>query len=61
MSAAEMLAGAALSRVPDWHSLAGKKVACTVRRLRVRIVKAVRLAAERMAAQAPAISGGGKR
>jgi hypothetical protein len=41
MSAAEMLAGAAPSRMPDWHSLEGKKVACTVRRLQVGIVKAV--------------------
>ena len=40
MSAAEMLAGAAPGRAPDWHSLAGKKVGCTVRRLPVRIVKA---------------------
>ena len=41
MSAAEMLAGAAPGRSPDWHSLAGKKVGRTVRRLRVGIVKAV--------------------
>jgi hypothetical protein len=41
MSAAEMLAGAAPGRSPDWHSLAGKKVACAVCRLPVRIVKAV--------------------
>ena len=41
MSAAEMLAGAAPGRAPDWHSLEGKKVACTVRRLPARIVKAV--------------------
>jgi len=41
MSATEMLAGAAPGRSPDWHSLAGKKVACAVCRLPVRIVKAV--------------------
>ena len=41
MSAAEMLAGAAPGRAPDWHSLEGRKVCCTVRRLQVRIVKAV--------------------
>ena len=41
MSATEMLAGAAPGRSPDWHSLAGKKVAWTVCRLPVRIVKAV--------------------
>jgi hypothetical protein len=41
MTAAEMLAGAAPGRALDWHSLAGKKVAWTVRRLPVRIVKAV--------------------
>ena len=40
MSAAEMLAGAAPGRTPDWHSLEGKKVWCTVRRLQARIVKA---------------------
>src|SRR5262249_4158200 len=45
MSAAEMLAGAAPERAPDWHSLEGKKVCRTVRRLRVRIVKAVAKAA----------------
>jgi len=45
MSAAEMLAGAAPGRTPDWHSLDGKKVWCTVRRLQVRIVKAVAKAA----------------
>ena len=45
MSAAEMLAGAAPSRTPDWHSLEGKKVWCTVRRLQARIVKAVAKAA----------------
>ena len=41
MTAAEMLAGAAPGRAPDWHSHAGKKVRRTVRRLRARIVKAV--------------------
>src|SRR4051812_10205194 len=41
MSAAEMPAGAAPGRAPDWHSLEGKKVWRTVRRLQVRIVKAV--------------------
>jgi len=41
MSAAEMLAGAAPSRVPDWHSIDWKKVYRTVRRLQARIVKAV--------------------
>jgi len=41
MSAAEMLAGAALGPAPGWHSLEGKKVGRTVRRLRVGIVKAV--------------------
>jgi hypothetical protein len=41
MSAAEMLAGAAPGRSPDWHSLTGKEVACTLCRLPVRIVKAV--------------------
>src|SRR5580700_2036543 len=41
MSAAEMLAGAAPERKPDWHSIEWKKVWCTVRRLQVRIVKAV--------------------
>src|SRR5258707_11007613 len=41
MSAAEMLAGAAPERAPDWHSLDGKKVWRTVRRLQVRIVKVV--------------------
>jgi len=45
MSAAEMLAGAAPERAPDWHSLEGKKVWRTVRRLRVRIVKAVQTTA----------------
>ena len=48
MSAAEMLAGAAPGRSPDWHSLAGKKVVCAVCRLPVRIVKAgVKAAASR--------------
>ena len=42
MSAAEMLAGAAPGRVPDWHSIEWKKVWRTVRRLQARIVKAVR-------------------
>jgi RNA-directed DNA polymerase len=41
MSAAEMLAGAAPERTPDWHSLDWKKVWRTVRRLQARIVKAV--------------------
>jgi RNA-directed DNA polymerase len=41
MSAAEMLAGAAPERTPDWHSIEWKKVWRTVRRLQVRIVKAV--------------------
>jgi RNA-directed DNA polymerase len=41
MSAAEMLAGAASRRTPDWHSIDWKKVWCTVRRLQARIVKAV--------------------
>ena len=33
MSAAEMLAGAAPERTPDWHSIDWKKVWRTVRRL----------------------------
>ena len=41
MSAAEMPAGAAPGRTPDWHSIDWKKVWCTVRRLQARIVKAV--------------------
>ena len=41
MSAAEMLAGAAPERASDWHSLEGKKVWRTVRRLQARIVKVV--------------------
>src|SRR6478672_5351724 len=41
MSAAEMLAGAAPGRAPDWHSIDWKKVWRTVRRLQARIVKAV--------------------
>ena len=41
MSAAEMHAGAAPERTPDWHSIDWKKVWCTVRRLQARIVKAV--------------------
>ena len=45
MSAAEMLAGAAPGRTPDWYSLEGKKVWRTVRRLQARIVKAVAKAA----------------
>ena len=45
MSAAEMPAGAAPERTPDWHSIDWKKVWRTVRRLQVRIVKAVAKAA----------------
>src|ERR1044072_5729510 len=41
MSAAEMLAGAAPERTPDWHSIDWKKGWRTVRRLQARIVKAV--------------------
>src|SRR3954463_11734216 len=41
MAAAEMLAGAAPERTPDWHSIDWKKVWRTVRRLQARIVKAV--------------------
>jgi RNA-directed DNA polymerase len=41
MSAAEMLAGAAPRRTPDWHSIDWRKVWRTVRRLQARIVKAV--------------------
>jgi RNA-directed DNA polymerase len=41
MSAAEMLAGAAPDRTPDWHSIEWKNVWRTVRRLQARIVKAV--------------------
>jgi RNA-directed DNA polymerase len=41
MSAAEMLAGAAPRRAPDWHSIEWRKLWRTVRRLQVRIVKAV--------------------
>src|SRR5262245_18342017 len=41
MSAAEMLAGAAPVRAPDWHSIDGKTVWRTVRRLQARSVKAV--------------------
>src|SRR6266480_715557 len=37
MSAAEMLAGAAPERAPDWHSIDWKKVWRTVRRLQARI------------------------
>src|SRR5215831_5815459 len=41
MTAAEMPAGAAPERTPDWHSIDWKKVWRTVRRLPARIVKAV--------------------
>jgi RNA-directed DNA polymerase len=41
MSAAEMPAGAAPERTPDWHSIDWKKVWRTVHRLQARIVKAV--------------------
>src|SRR5713101_33512 len=41
MAAAEMLAGAAPGRTPDWHSIDWSKVWRTVRRLQARIVKAV--------------------
>ncbi len=41
MSAAEMPAGAAPERAPDWHSIEWKNVWRTVRRLQARIVKAV--------------------
>jgi len=41
MSAAEMPAGAAPERTPDWHSIDWKEVWRTVRRLQARIVKAV--------------------
>jgi N-terminal domain of reverse transcriptase len=41
MSAAEMPAGAAPERAPDWHSIDWKKVWRTVRRVQARIVKAV--------------------
>src|SRR6476620_718955 len=41
MSAAEMPAGAAPERTPDWHSINWKKVWRTVRRLQARIVKAM--------------------
>src|SRR5262249_9424688 len=40
MAAAEMLAGAAPGRAPDWHSIDWRKVWRTVRRLQARIVKA---------------------
>jgi hypothetical protein len=40
MSAAEMPAGAAPERTPDWHSIEWKNVWRTVRRLQARIVKA---------------------
>src|SRR3954466_11705910 len=42
MSQATTPVGAAPDRVPDWHSIDWKKVYRTVRRLQVRIVKAVR-------------------
>lgn len=42
MSAAAKLAGAVPERTIDWHSINWKKVRRTVRRLQVRIVKAVR-------------------
>ena len=41
MSAAEMLAGAAPRRAPDWHSIEWKKLWRTVRRLQAGIMKAV--------------------
>ena len=41
MTAAEMPAGAAPERAPDWHSIEWKTVWRTVRRLQARIVKAV--------------------
>ena len=41
MSAAEMPAGAAPERAPDWHSIDWRKVWRTVRRLQARIVNAV--------------------
>src|SRR6202171_6635170 len=41
MAAAEMLAGAAPERTPDWHSIEWKMVWRTARRLQARIVKAV--------------------
>ena len=41
MTAAEMPAGAAPERAPDWHSIEWKNVWRTVRRLQARIVKAV--------------------
>ena len=44
-SAAEMPAGAAPGRTPDWHSMEWKKVWRTVRRLQVRTVKAAAEAA----------------
>ncbi len=40
MSAAEMLAGAAPDRTPDWYSILWTKVRRPVRRLQARIVKA---------------------
>ena len=43
MSAAEMPAGAAPERTPDWHSIEWKNVWRTVRRLQARIVQVVRL------------------
>ena len=41
MLAAEMPAGAAPERAPDWHSIEWKNVWRTVRRVQARIVKAV--------------------
>jgi N-terminal domain of reverse transcriptase len=41
MTAAEMPAGAAPDRTPDWHSIDWNQVWRTVRRLQARIVKAV--------------------
>src|SRR6516165_4900029 len=41
MTAAEMPAGAAPGRTPDWHSIEWRKVWRTARRLQARIVKAV--------------------
>jgi N-terminal domain of reverse transcriptase len=41
MAAAEMPAGAAPGRTPDWHSIEWREVWRTVRRLQARIVKAM--------------------
>ncbi len=41
MTAAEMPAGAAPERAPDWHSIEWRKVWRTARRLQARIVKAM--------------------